>query len=117
MSSSENLTNQFFPKIYKIFKVKDKNSENLIELKIQDLLPSDYDKAVEIIYDTIKDEPLSVSRKILKYEDTMNLKKKLWRSVLDKGMSIGCYKEDGELIGLNVLAIAYKGEELNIEVC
>ncbi|XP_070495414.1 uncharacterized protein [Chironomus tepperi] len=103
------------PKIYKTFKAKSKNSNNLIEYTIKDLLPTYYDDAISIIYDTITDEPLSVSRRIFDYEDTMKAKKKGWRNMLNKGLSIGCFNDIGELVGLNVLSIACEDEEVRID--
>lgn len=105
------------PKVYKTFKAKDKNSENFIEYKIQDLPATQYDEAIKIIYDTIRDEPLSVSRRIFDNEDTMKEKEKVWRNMLNKGLSIGCFNENGELVGLNVLSIDSKDDEIRIEVC
>ncbi|CAG9810679.1 unnamed protein product [Chironomus riparius] len=115
MTESKKSETQNSPKTYKKFKAKDINSENLIEYAIRDLQPSQYDAAIKIIYDTIRDEPLSVSRRIFDYEQTIKAKKIVWRNMLNKGLSIGCFTESGELIGLNVLSIADKNEEIKIE--
>ena len=116
MTEIKDAETQILPKIYKTFKAKDNNSENLVEYTIKDLPASLFDEAIKIIYDTIKDEPLSVSRRIFDHEETIKAKKILWRNMLNKGLSIGCFKGSGELVGLNVLSIADKDEEIKIEV-
>jgi len=103
-----------FPIIYHKFKAKDKDSDELIEYQIQDLLEEDYEKAVELFTtDYLPEESLSRCRGISEDPEATAEVQKLWRLYLKLRISVGCYKSDGnrELVGANILIVNDKNDE------
>lgn len=105
-----------FPQIYYTFKARNKNSDELVKYRIQDLPVEDYEVALDLlITDFVPDENLCHCRDI--ESDAVGLReiREFWANELKKKISIACYKNnddenEGELIGLNVLAVVSKND-------
>ena len=103
-----------FPLIYHKFKAKDKDSDEIIEYQIQDLLEEDYEKAVELMTtDYAPEESFSRCRGIPEDPDAIAEGEKIWHLCLQTKISVGCYKSDesGELIGANILLVYDKNDK------
>lgn len=100
-----------FLKTYSIFKAKDINNESIIEYKIQDIPEDRFDDAIRMLIEATKEEPLCASRNVYENDDTKNELVRIWTAMLKARLSVGCFKNDGEMVGLNVLIIGRKGEE------
>jgi len=103
--------NQKFLKTYSTFKAKDKDNESIIEYKIQDIPEDKFDKAIEMLIEGTKEEPLCASRNVFENEDAKQELVRIWTAMLKARLSVGCFKDDGEMVGLNVLTIKSDGEE------
>lgn len=103
-----------FPIVYHKFKAKDKDSDEIIEYQIQDLLEEEYEKAVELLTtDYAPEESFSRCRGIPEDPDAIAEMQKIWHLCLQTKISVGCYKSDGsgELIGANILLVNDKNDE------
>ena len=97
MSSFVRPSNLEFPQIYHKFEAKDKDSDEIIEYQIQDLLEEDYDRAIEILgTDYSPEESFSRCRRIPEDPEAFKEIKNLWLECFKrKKISVGCYKSDG----------------------
>jgi hypothetical protein len=103
-----------FPIVYHKFKAKDKDSDEIIEYQIQDLLEEDYEQAVELLTtDYAPDESFSRCRGFPESPEAMAEFQRLWHLCLQIKISVGCYKSDGsrELVGANVLLVNDKNDD------
>ena len=103
--------NQKFLKTYSTFKTKDKDHKSIIEYKIQDISEDKFGTALKMLIEGTKEEPLCASRNVYKSEDTKQELVRIWTAMLKARLSVGCFKDDGEMVGLNVLTIKSDGEE------
>lgn len=109
----ENLT---FPHTYSTFKAKDKNSDNIIEYRVQDLPEKYYDEAIEsMVKYFLPIENICVSRKISQNPQAIEDLRSFWSEKLKYKLSIACFKNDGseELVALNLLKIGSIDDERN----
>jgi hypothetical protein len=98
-----------FPKTYSTFKAKDKDNESIIEYNIQDIPEDKFDEAIKMLIEGLKDEPICASRNVYENDGTKQEFVKIWTAMLKARLSVGCFKDDGEMVGLNALMI--KGDK------
>ena len=103
--------NSKFLKTYSTFKAKDKDNESIIEYKIQDIPEDRFEDAIRMLIEATKEEPLCASRNVYENEESKQEFVRIWTAMLKARLSVGCFKDDGEMVGLNVLTIKNKGEE------
>jgi hypothetical protein len=117
MSSFTRPSDLPFPTVYHEFQAKDKDSDELVEYRIQDLLEEDYDNGIDLmIREYCPEESFNRCRGISSNPEAIAEKTIFWRSKLDKRLSIGCYKDE-ELVAVCLLDVNVKGEpELLFEV-
>ncbi|XP_070495422.1 uncharacterized protein [Chironomus tepperi] len=87
------------------------NKESGIVFKIQDIPENQFDNALKMLVDGTKEEPLCASRNVHDNVDTVREFERIWTGILYERLSVGCFNDDGDLVGLNVLMIKTKGEE------
>lgn len=101
------------PKIYYKFEAKDRDSDELINYRIQDLPEELYEMALELyVKEFIPDEILSSSRDVhknpLAVEDLVNI----WREVMKQRLILACFRdidtENDEIVAVNILYISSK---------
>lgn len=112
MSKFERPADLSFPIIYHTFKAKDKDSDEVIEYSIQDLLEEDFEKAIEMMKDDyIPEESFCRCRNIENDKIGRDEILSVWREALFSKISVGCYKNDEskELVGLSIYAVNVKG--------
>lgn len=103
-----------FPQTYYTFKAKDKNRDNIIEYRVQDLPEDYYEQAVEFMLKYfIPDETFCASRNLPNKPEALRKFGQFWRETIKEKFSIACFRNDGssELVGANVLAISSKDDE------
>lgn len=108
-----------FPLIYHKFTTKDKNTDDLVEYKIQDLPECDFERAIALMArDYSPEESFSRCRGVHKDEDAFEEIRGFWRVSLMEKLSVACYKTDGsdDLVGVNILAVNVKNFQPQIQV-
>lgn len=111
-----------FPQIYYTFKAKDKDSDEIVEYRIQDLPIEDYERAVDmLLYDFVPEENFCVCRGLTSEPAAMAEIREFWKNELQNKISVACYRNNdksNDLVGLNVLAVESKNNEASSdEVC
>lgn len=108
-----------FPQIYSTFMAKDRDSDELVEYRIQDIPEEDYERAVDfMLKNYIPDENLSVCRDIESDLAAMTEMREFWTNKVNLKVSVACYKnndESNEIIGVNMLAVESKDDESHID--
>lgn len=103
-----------FPQIYYTFKAKDKNSDDVIEYRVQDLPEEKYEQAVDFLVTYfLPDETICASRKIPDKPKAIKDFRKFWIGAIREKLSIACFKNDGsdELVAANVLLVSSKDDK------
>lgn len=111
-----------FPQIYYTFKAKDKDSDEIVEYRIQDLPIEDYERAVDMLLsDFVPEENFCVCRGLTSEPAAMAEIREFWKNELQNKISVACYRNNdksNDLVGLNVLAVESKNHEASSdEVC
>lgn len=102
-----------FPTIYHKFQAKDKDSDEIVEYRIQDLLEEDYEKGIDMmISEYCPDESFNRCRGVSDNPEAIKEKRMIWRKHVDKKLSVGCYKTDvsNELVGICIFSVHVKNE-------
>lgn len=102
-----------FPLIYYTFKAKDKNSDKIVEYRVQDLPEEYYEQTLDLLVKYfIPYETFCSSRDIANKPSTIKCIRDVWNGMLTQKLSIGCFKNDGseEFIGANVLMMSSKSD-------
>lgn len=102
-----------FPQVYYTFKAKDKNSDNIVEYRVQDLPEDLYGETVDFMVKYfLPDETFCSSRNIPNNPCAIESFRELWHDSLKQKLSIGCFKNDGsdEFVGANVLVLYSKDD-------
>jgi hypothetical protein len=107
-----------YPQVYHTFRAKDKDSDELVEYRVQDLPEEFIDEAVELLkMYFIPDEPLCIAADVPNSPDTIKIYCEFWRKILIDRWSLACFKgASNELVGLNVLGITARSEPFDIKV-
>lgn len=106
----ENLT---FPHTYYTFKAKDKNSDDVIEYRVQDLPEEYYEEAIDFMVKYfLPDETFCSSRNLSNNPNAVEAFCSFWYDSLKHKLSIACFRNDGseELVGANVLIVSSKDD-------
>jgi hypothetical protein len=102
-----------FPQVYHTFKARDKDTEKLIEYRIQDLPEEFFDKAIEM-YATqfLPDEPMCTAKKLSGNVIGTKSICDVWLATLKCHYSLVCFRNDGsnEIVGMNVLQVYSKND-------
>jgi hypothetical protein len=99
-----------YPTIYHKFHAKDKDSDEIVEYRIQDLLEQDYENGMDMmIFEYCPEESFNRCRGVSNNPEAIEEKRVFWRSILDKRLSVGCYKSD-ELVGVCILTVHVENE-------
>lgn len=105
-----------FPHVYYTFRAKDKNSDNLIEYRVQDLPEEFYDQTIDFMVKYfLPDETFCASRDVPKKPNAIKAFSEFWRESLKEKLSIGCFRNDGsdDLVGATVLSVSSKDDPEN----
>jgi hypothetical protein len=108
-----------FPQTYYKFSAKDKNSDKIVEYRVQDLPEEYFEQTVDFMVKYfIPDETLCMSLGIPSKAAPIKVFSDFWMCALKEKLSIACFKNDGseELVGANVLLVSSKDdiEETNV---
>lgn len=102
------------PQIYYTFKAKDKNSDRIVEYRVQDLPESFYDKALDLIVEHfLPEETFCSCKKIHETPESVQAIRGFYKETLNNKLAIACFKKgnDAELVGVNVLVVKSKNDE------
>jgi hypothetical protein len=102
-----------FPQIYYKFNAKDKNSDNIVEYRVQDLPEEYFEQTVDFMVKYfIPDETLCMSLGISRKAAPIKEFSDFWMCALKEKLSIACFKNDGseEFVGANVLLVSSKDD-------
>lgn len=104
------------PTIYYKFKAKDKDSDEVIDYRIQDLPEELYEAALELyLKDFLPDEILAVSRGLHKKPSAVEDISKMWRSAMEQGLILSCFRdndiENEEIVAVNILYVSSKHDK------
>ncbi|KAG5684449.1 hypothetical protein PVAND_013683 [Polypedilum vanderplanki] len=108
-----------FPLVYHTFLAKDKESDEIVEYRIQDLLEEGFEQAIELMArDYSPEETFSRCRGIVIDPSAFEEIHGFWRESLKEKISVACYKNDesGDLVGVNILAVGVKGYSPKIDL-
>ena len=111
MTSFKRPSNLPFPTIYHKFLAKDKDSDNFVEYRIQDLLEEDYENGIDMmISEYCPEESFNKCRGVSSNTEAVKEKRNIWRKHIHKRLSVGCYKSDesNELVGVCVFSVHVK---------
>lgn len=114
-----------FPNVWFRFQLKDPQSGELVQYKIQDLTPSRYEDAVDHLVEYfLTDETICKSRDLLSdYQSVADFEDKIRSAMMDFKLTVACYREGSdELIGVNVLSVKQRDElgewhHVSVRVC
>lgn len=104
--------NYEFPQTYYKFMAKDKNSENIVEYRVQDLTEDYYEIALDLMVKYfVPDETFCSSKRIPEKENAIKVICEFWRREFKERLSIACFKEgSNELIAANCLVVHSKND-------
>jgi ribosomal protein S18 acetylase RimI-like enzyme len=100
-----------FPQVYYTFKARDKNSDDVIEYRVQDLPEEYYERAVDFMVKYfLPDETFCSSKGLPDKPSGVKEFRDFWSAAMTEKLSIGCFRNDGsdELVGANVLLVSSK---------
>jgi GNAT superfamily N-acetyltransferase len=101
------------PQIYYTFKAKDKNGDQLIEYRVQDLPQEHFEETVKFMVKYfLPDETFCSSKNIPNKPNAIESFSAFWLESLQENLSIACYKNDdsNELVAANVLIVSSKDD-------
>jgi GNAT superfamily N-acetyltransferase len=102
------------PQVYHKFKAKDKNSDELVEYQVQDLLEEDFERALDLMVKFyLPDEPFAISMKVCANEEAVEDFRRFWRTVLKQRFTLACFSSSGsgELVAINMLIVCSKDDK------
>ncbi|XP_070507060.1 uncharacterized protein [Chironomus tepperi] len=100
-----------FPTIYHKFSAKDKDNDEIVEYRIQDLLEEDYSKGIDMMAsEYCPEESFNKCRGVTDCPEAITEKLLFWRSIMNMKLSVGCYKGD-ELVGICLFNVHVKNEK------
>lgn len=99
------------PKIYHTFKAKNKNSDDIVEYQIQDLPEQFHEQTLDLFMkDYVTDELFLKSKKLWENEGSLKAIRDIFSDALSHRLSIACFNNDGELVGVNLLRVITKSD-------
>lgn len=110
---------KFSRQTFSTFKAKDSNNGNIVEYRVQDLPEDNFEETLDLFVEHyLSAEPFSVAKNFLANPESVKAIRIFYRKMLNKGLSIACFKNDGtdELVGVNILAVRSKHDVSSDEV-
>uniref|UniRef100_A0A1L8DAG3 N-acetyltransferase domain-containing protein n=1 Tax=Nyssomyia neivai TaxID=330878 RepID=A0A1L8DAG3_9DIPT len=100
-----------FPQIWHTFEAKDPDSGQSVKYRVQDLPEDRYDEVLDLMkYIFLKEEILAVA--FDHHTDPRERKMDFWSNVLNKKLSVVCFKEGSdEICGFNILEVIQKEDK------
>lgn len=103
-----------FSQIYSKFTIRDEESEEEMQLVIQDLEENRYEEVLKIMQDKhIREEPMYSSKGCRDCEVSFSEMTENWRNMLNQNVSLVCYQEGDDskkIVAVNVLGIVTESE-------
>jgi hypothetical protein len=102
-----------FPTIYYTFEAKDRESNKVVEYRVQDLPQTDYKEALSMLeHFFLPDEEICVSRGLLRSPVGIKEVTAFWSEMLNERLSIACFRKDesNELVAINVFVVSSKDD-------
>ena len=103
-----------FPTIYYTFKVKSRESDEVIEYRVQDLPDDRFEEALELMRTHfLPDESLCSSKGVPDDPHATKVFLDFWIDCMNKHLSIACFRNDGvddELISVNCFDVHGKDD-------
>jgi hypothetical protein len=94
--------------VYRTFKAKAKDSNELIDYIIQDLPETRFEEALDLYVDCfLPDEAMSISKNISNQPNSTKIFREIWLSFFQQRLAVGCFTGD-ELVGVNCLILERK---------
>jgi len=103
-----------FPTVYYTFQAKDKNSDELVNYRVQDVPEEYFDKAVALMeHHFLTEETLCVSKKLYESAEKKKDILEVYYGLLMKfKVSLACFREGSDdLVAINLMNFAYKDEK------
>jgi GNAT superfamily N-acetyltransferase len=99
------------PQVYHKFKAKDKNSDEIVDYQVQDLLEEDFERALDLMVKFyLPDEPFAISMKVCANEEAVEDFRRFWRTILEERFTLACYKSN-ELVAVNMLVVCSRDDQ------
>jgi hypothetical protein len=102
-----------FPTIYYTFEAKDRESNKVVEYRVQDLPQTHYKEALSMLeHFFLPDEEICVSRGLLRSPAGIKEVTAFWSEMLNERLSIACFRNDdsNELVAINVFVVSSKDD-------
>jgi hypothetical protein len=120
MTKYKRPVNLDFPQVYYNFRARDKGNDSeskLISYRVQDVLEEDFNYAVKMLLDFyLPEEPLCRGRNFSEKPEDVKFMGKFYENLLSNRLSLGCYAEGNELIGVNIMDVKFSDVTENHEV-
>lgn len=105
-----------FPEIFHKFKAKDKNSDDIIEYRVQDLPEDSFESALDLIAKHfVTHETFCVCKGIAERPKSVKAIVDYYREVIKNKLTLACFRDD-KLVGLNVFIVKSKFDDKDEEV-
>lgn len=101
------------PTTYYTFKAKLRNSDEVIEFRVQDLPEDRFEEALEMLRTHfIPDESMCSGRGVHNDPKSIKILCDVWTEVFKQRLSIACFRNDGcdDLVGVNVFTVFDKND-------
>jgi hypothetical protein len=102
------------PQIYYTFTAKDKNSDCMVEYRVQDMPEECFEQAVDFMVKYfLPDETFCSSKNVPNKPSAIESFRAFWLDSLQQKLSTACFKNNGseELVGANVLIVNTKQDD------
>lgn len=106
--------NAAYPQVYYRFKAKDKNSDNIVEYRVQDLPEEYFEEAAKFMVEKfLPFETICSAVNAHHSKAFCDQIHEFWMKQLEEKLSIACFKDDGsqDLVAVNVLVVKSKEDE------
>uniref|UniRef100_A0A1B0GHD5 N-acetyltransferase domain-containing protein n=1 Tax=Lutzomyia longipalpis TaxID=7200 RepID=A0A1B0GHD5_LUTLO len=102
-----------FPQIWWRFSAKDPVSGQIVNYRIEDLTEDRYDEVAGLMVEHfVAGEPMSISLGTINDKESLKKMRHMYKEIMDKKLSIVCYKENSnEICGFNLLEILFRAED------
>lgn len=114
MSNFKRPEDAAYPQVYYRFKAKDKNSENIVEYRVQDLPEEYFKQAAKFMLEKfLPFETICLVVNAHLNQAFCDQIFEFWMEQLAEKLSIACFKDDGskELVAVNVLVVKSQDDE------
>lgn len=115
MSKFQRPASLAFPHVYYTFEARDKNSDTVVEYRVQDLPENYYEEALDLIVKHfLPEETFCACLKISESPVSVKAICDFYRETFKNRLSIACFKNDGsdnKLVAVNVFVVKTKYEE------